>query len=205
MKEAFHARFGFGDLMFIALEGEKGGGVMVPSGNFGLATVSHVVVYDILQRTGIPAEPRFEGILQIQNHKILRFVEVIEYAGCSLDSCEIFIASGMTSVSKAIGEGNGGILASFCGVPALARPKAVTVIKELAILGMNGLIMLGGAVGPVLQFSAAANQVGMVLIDGINPIAAAVENGISIVNYAMGGVIDFSRLQHVKDCQAIRG
>ena len=82
MKEAFHAGFGFGDLIFIALEGEKVGGMMTPSGNFGLATVSHVVVYSILQRAGIPAKPRFGGILQIQNHEMLRFVELIEYAGC---------------------------------------------------------------------------------------------------------------------------
>ena len=204
MKEAFHARFGFGDLMFIALEGEKGGGVMVPSGNFGLATVSHVVVYDILQRTGIPAEPRFEGILQIQNHKILRFVEVIEYAGCSLDSSEIFIASGMTSVSKAIGEGNGGILASFCGVPALARPKAVTVIKELAIAGMSRIIILGRAAELAFQFPVVANRVGMVLMDGLNPVAAGCGSRDKACYYAMSGVIDFGKLQNVKSCQAVR-
>jgi repressor of nif and glnA expression len=204
MKEVFLAGFGFGDLIFMAHEGERVGGVMVPLGNLGLATVSHVVVYDILQRAGIPAEPRFGGILQIHNHEILRFVELIEYAGCSLDPSEVFIASGMTSVSKAVREGNGRILASFCEIPALARPKAVTVIKELATAGMNGLIILGEAVEPVFQFPVAANRVGMVLMDGLNPVAAAVEAGKKLVNHAMSGIIDFGKLQHFKECQAIR-
>ena len=177
---------------------------MVPSGNLGLVTVSHVVVYDTLQRAGIPVEPRFGGILQIQNHETLRFVELIEYAGCSLDPSEVFIAGRMTSVSKVVREGNGRILASFCEIPALARPKAVTVIKELATAGMNGLIILGEAVEPVFQFPVAANRVGMVLMDGLNPVAAAVEAGKKLVNHAMSGIIDFGKLQHFKECQAIR-
>ena len=204
MKPAFLAGLGIGDLFFVDPEGERVGGVMVPSGNLGLVTVSHVVVYDTLQRAGIPVEPRFGGILQIQNHETLRFVELIEYAGCSLDPSEVFIASRMTSVSKVVREGNGRILASFCEIPALARLKAVTVIQELATAGMNALILLGRAVEPVFQFPVAGNRVGMVLIDGLNPVAAAVEAGIKLINHANSGVIDFGRLEHFKDCQAIR-
>jgi len=108
MKDTFLNRFSFGELIAVTHEGKRIGGLLVPPGKSGLATISHIVVYDALQRAGIPVEPRFGGILQVQNHEALRFVEVIEYAGYSLDSSEIFIASGMTSVSKAIWEGNGG-------------------------------------------------------------------------------------------------
>jgi len=76
----------------------------------------------------------------------------------------------------------------------------VTVIKELATAGINGSIILGRAVEPVFQFPVAANRVGIVLIDGLNPVAAAVEAGIKLVNYAMSGVIDFGKLQNVKSC-----
>jgi len=41
---------------------------------------------------------RFAGILQIKKGVALRFVEIIDYTGSSLDPSEIFIRGRMTSV-----------------------------------------------------------------------------------------------------------
>ena len=194
MKDAFLAGLGISDLVAIASEGEKLGEVVVPLGKVGLATVSHIVVCGALLRAGIPVDSRLGGVVQIRNHEALRFVDLIEYAGCSLDPFEVFIAAKMTSVSKAAREGNGKILASFCEIPAISRTSAEAVIRELEVAGMNGLVILGGIGEPVCQLSVAANRVGMLLADGLNPVAAAAEAGTRVINYPMGGVIDFGRL-----------
>ena len=204
MKEAFLAGLGIGDLMAMATEGEELGDVTVPAGKVGLATVSHIVVCGILLRAGISAEPRFGGILQIQNHEPLRFVDIIEYAGCSLDPSEVFVTSRMTSVGKTAEEGNGKILASFCEIPAVARLKAEAVIKELETAGLKGLIIFGRTGEPVFQLPVGPNRVGLVLADGLNPVAAAVEAGIKVVTHSMRGVIDFGKMEHFWNYKPVR-
>ena len=203
MKDTFLAGLGIGDLVAIAFEGVKLGGVIIPPGIVGLATLSHIVVCGILLRAGISVDSRFGGILQIQNQEALRFVHLIEYAGCSLDPAEAFIASKMTSVSKAAKDGNGKLLASFCEIPAIARSDTEAILKELEAAGIKRLVMMGRIGEPVCQIPVMANRFGIVCADGLNPVAAAMEVGIKVVNYAMSGIIDFGKLRHFKDCQSI--
>ena len=199
MKGIFQAGLGIGDLVAIAFEGEKLGGMIIPPDRVGLATLSHIMVCGILLRAGIPVDARFGGILQIQNQEARRFVHLIEYTGCSLDPSEVFIASKMTSVSKAAKEGNGRVLASFCEIPAIARSDTEVILKELGASGIKGLIMMGRIGEPVYQIPVMANKFGIVSADGLNPVAAAMEAGIEIENYTMSGTIDFEKLGHFTD------
>ncbi len=200
MKDAFSAGLGVGDLVAIATEGKELGNVIVPPGKVGLATISQTVICAALLRSGIPVDSRFGGMIQIQNHRALRFVELIEYSGCSLDPSEVFISAQMTDIGNVTSNGSGKILASLWEIPALARSKAETVIKELETEGIKGLIMLGKTNESVVQLPVGMNTVGMVLTDGLNPVAAAAETGIIIVNRAMSGVIDVASLKHFGDC-----
>ncbi len=194
MKETFRASLCISDLVAVAHEGERLGGVIVPPGKVSFATVSQIVVSGAFLKAGIPADSKFGGILQIRNHEPLRFIDLIEYTCCSLHPSEVFIASKMTSVSKVTKEGDGKILASSWEIPALARPKAETVIKGLEIAGMRGLIKLGRVSEPIFELPVGSSKVGMILSDGLNPVAAAVEAGIEAVNHATSGVIDFGKL-----------
>ena len=54
--------------------------------------------------------------------------------------------------------------------------------------------MLGKRGEPVYQLPVTANRVGVVLTDGLNPVAAVVEAGIEVINYPMSGSIDFGKL-----------
>jgi repressor of nif and glnA expression len=199
MKDAFQTGLGISDLVATASGGEELGGVVVPPGMTGLATMSHIVVYGALLKTGTPVYPRFGGILQTQDYEALRFVDIIEYSGCSLDPSEVFISSKMTSVGKVAKEGKGKILASFCEIPSVARLKVEALIKELGSAGVNGLVILGGAGETLCQLPVGPGRMGMILADGLNPVAAAVEAGIEATNHHMGGVIDFALLGHFDD------
>jgi repressor of nif and glnA expression len=197
MKDAFKAGICVSDLVVMAEEGEKLGSIVVPHGKIGLATVCSVVVNGVLLKAGIPISSRFGGVLEVRNHQPKRFVAIINYAGTSLDPSEQYIRAKMTSVSEAARTGNGKILANFRELPSLARSIAQETVTALKEAGINGVYVLGNTSEPVCQVALGLNRVGMVLLGGLNPVAAAVEGGIDIENVAESGMVDFTQLVSV--------
>jgi len=194
MKEAFRAGICVSELVTLAQPGEKIGEKIVPHGKVGLATVCSIIINGTLLKAGVPLDSKFGGILQVKNHRPLRFVELIRYSGSSLDPSEIFITSKMTSVRRAAREGEGRILANFREIPALCQPIAEKTIAGLKEAGLGGLIMMGKVSKLVCEVPVEVNKVGMILIGGLNPVAAAVESGIEVENYAMSTVIEYRDL-----------
>jgi repressor of nif and glnA expression len=186
-------------MAYIASEGERLGEVSIPPGKIGLATMSHIVFYSALLRAGIPVDLKFGGLVQIRDGEPLRFIELVEYTGCSMDPAEVFIIGRMTSVVSTAREGNGKILGSFCEIPAIARANADAVINELEEAGIRGVVLFGKVGESICGLPVATNKAGLVLTDGLNPVAAAVESGIEAVNYPMRGVIDFKEMEHYSD------
>jgi len=194
MKGAFKAGIYVSDLVAMARQGERLGGIVVPQDKVGLATVCSIIINGALLKAGVPMDSKFGGILQIKNHKPLRFVELIQYSGSSLDPSEIFITSRMTSVGRMAREGEGRILANFREIPALCQSVAEKVIAGLKQAGLGGLIMMGEVSKPVCEVPVEVNKVGMILVGGLNPVAAAVESGIEVENRAMSAVMEYQDL-----------
>ena len=194
MSEVFKAGMCVSQLVATASEGEKLGSVVVPSGKIGLATICSAVVNGILLKSGVPTESKFGGVLEVGSSRPRRFVAIINYAGTSLDPSEQYIRARMTSVSEVVKTGNGKILANFREIPA---PSRATVDEKITLLngaGINGVYVLGNTSEPVCQIAVGLNRVGMVLLGGLNPVAAAVEVGIEVESIAESGLIDFQQL-----------
>ncbi|MCD6358925.1 MAG: DUF128 domain-containing protein [Dehalococcoidia bacterium] len=194
MSPAFTRGFCVSNMVAVAKENESLGGITIPQGKVGLATVCSVVVNGVLLKAGIPIESKFGGILQVRTRQPLRFVELIHYAGSSLDPSEIFIKAEMTSVKRAITSGNGEILANFREIPAFCRPLTEEVITKLKEAGIRGVLVMGDVSEPVCEVSVGLNQIGIVLLGGLNPIAVANEGGINTENHAMSTVLDYQDL-----------
>ena len=194
MEPAFKAGLCVSELVGVASEGEYLGELTVPQGKTGLATVCSIVINGALLKAGVPMDSRFGGILQIRNHKPLRFVELIHYTGCSLDPSEMFIMAGMTSVREVVRNGNGKVLANFREIPALCQPIAEEVVAKLKVAGLGGLVVMGDISEPVCQIPVELNKIGMVLLGGLNPVAAAEEAGIKAENHAMSTVMEYQNL-----------
>lgn len=194
MSEAFRARLSVSDLVAVASEGEKLGSVVIPKGKIGLATVCSVVINGVLLKAGIPTESRFGGVLEVMDSKPRRFVAIINYAGTSLDPSEQYIRARMTTVHEAASTGHGKILANFREIPAPSRSVAQEVLDSLKDAGIHGVYALGNTSEPICQIAIGLNRVGMVLLGGLNPVAAAVETGIEIENIAESGMIEFNQL-----------
>lgn len=194
MREAFEAGLCVSDLAAVASEGEKLGDVVIPSGKVGLATVCSVTINGVLLKAGVPIESRFGGVLEIRDSKPRRFVAIINYGGTSLDPSEQYIRAGMTSVGEAARTGNGRILANFREAPAPSRPIVEETVAMLKEVGIGGVYVLGNTSEPVCQIAVGMHRVGVVLLGGLNPVAAAVEAGIGVESVSESGMIDFEKL-----------
>jgi len=199
MKPAFEAGLCVSELVAVAQEGEHLGEFMVPEGTTGFATVCSIAINGALLKAGVPMDSKFGGILQMRNHKPFRFVELIHYAGSSLDPSEVFIRARMTSVKEAVKSGNGKILANFREIPALCRETAEEVVAKLREAGLEGILLMGNTSEPVCEIPVELNRIGMILLGGMNPIAAAEEAGIEAQNHAMCTVIEYQDLTRFKE------
>jgi len=201
MRPAFEAGLAVSDLVAVASEGERLGDLIVPRGKTGLATVCSIVVNGVLLKSGIPVRSRFGGILQIRNHAPLRFVELIDYAGCTLDPATIFIRARMTSVSEVAKLGEGRVLANFREIPAPSLSLAEDVFAGLEQAGIKGLLIMGDNSEPVCEIPVELGKNGMVLLVGLNPVAAAAEAGIDSISSSMSTLIEYQKLVRFQELQ----
>ena len=199
MKEVIKEKLAVSHLIATAKEGEKIGSVVVPPGKMGLATICSVVVNGVLLKSGIPIESRFGGVLEIKNARPRRFVAIINYSGTSLDPSEQYIRAGMTRVVEAARNGNGMILANFREIPAPARSLVNEKVTQLNEAGISGVYLLGNTSEPVCQIAVGLNRVGLVMLGGLNAVAAAVEMGVEVENISESGMLDFSQMKSIWD------
>ncbi len=201
MKSVFEEKLCVSDMVAVASEGEQLGEVTVPQGKKGLATVCSIVFNGAMLKAGVPVNSRFGGILQLRNGKYLRFVELIDYAGCSLDPSTIFIRARMTSVRAVVRKGDGEILGNFREIPSICRPVAEEVVASLGEAGLHGLVVMGETSEPVCEIPVELDKIGMVLLGGLNPVAAAEEAGIDTDNLAMSTVMEYQDLIKFQEVQ----
>jgi hypothetical protein len=199
MKPVFKKNLAVSSRVAIAPAGKSLGDIVVPEGKMGLATVCSILINGVLLKHGIPIDSKFGGILQIKNSEPLRFVELIHYAGSSLDPSEIFIRGKMTSVGQVVEKGEGKILANFREIPALSRNLVEDIKGQLAKAGINGVLSIGSTGNPIGQTNVDLNKVGMILVGGLNPVAKAYEEGFDVDNKAMSTVMEYEDLQSIEE------
>lgn len=199
MRGAFEAGICISDLVAVANEGETLVGTTVPEGKVGFATICSIIINGALLKAGIPMDSKFGGLLQMRNKKSFRFVDLIEYSGSSVDPSEIFITSRMTSVGQVASSGEGKVLANFRQMPALCRPVAETVISGLRKAGFGGLLVMGDTSQSVGEVPVDLNKIGVIILGGLNPVAAAVEAGMEAESHAMSAVMEYQDLTRLED------
>jgi hypothetical protein len=195
MKNVFQSDFCTSNLVAAGVGGERLGELLIPDGKIGLATVSSIIVNGLLLKAGIPLDPMFGGVLQIKNYEPVRFVNLIEYNGSTLDPYEMFISSTLTDVSEIIKSGTGQILAGYHEMPMLSRFQVESLITKLQNCNLYRAYIIGNPNENICEVPARLNRVGMILFSGLNPVAAASESGINVSCKAMSGLIDRQMLK----------
>jgi hypothetical protein len=198
IKEIFNSNICVGPLVKIANEGEMLGKLSVPKGFHALGTICSVTISGILLHHRIPVKSRFGGILQVYNYNPMRFTEIIEYASTSLDPAEIFIKGKMTSVLNTARNGSGKVLASFREIPIACLKEAEKILQRLSEIGLCGTMIVGEPNQPILQIPVSNGYVGLVILAGLNPLAAVEEAKINTINTSLCDIIDFGELHPLK-------
>jgi repressor of nif and glnA expression len=182
------------DRVILAAEGEKIGDNLVPKGMVGLGTMCSVTINGIFLKAGIPITSRYAGVVETVDGKPRRFLSLISYEGSSLDPIEIFIKSGMTAVTSALAGRSGKILASFREIPVVCMEKAKKLARTMEDRGMRGILVIGSPNKPLLEVPVGIDKVGIVIVGGLNPVAALEEHGIPTESKATSTLFDYSRL-----------
>jgi len=179
-----------GRRLAIAEAGQKLGGVIVPEGSIGIATVCSVTVNGIMLHEGIPVTSRFGGLIEMRDGEPQRFVDLIEYRGTTIDPLEVFIHAGMTSVRQCARTGRGIIGGSFREIPAVAVEGVAQVRAEMESYGLGGILAVGDPGQPLLDIPVADGRAGIIVVGGLNPVAAVHEAGIAVSMASLSGLAD---------------
>ena len=199
MKPVFSSPYVMSDNVVMQKGGEKVGDIIVPEGQIGFGTVCSVTINGIFLKAGIPVTSKFGGVLQIENAEPSRFTALISYEGSSLDPLEIFIRSRMTDVMNAVKNHEGKILASFREIPVVSLERAGELKEIMEEKGIGGILLIGSPNQPLLEIPVSMDKAGMVIVGGLNPIAALEESGITTVSKAMSTLYHFSELVKFKE------
>jgi repressor of nif and glnA expression len=199
MKPVFKSPYVMSGRMIIAYEGETIGDAIVPEGKVGIGTVCSVTINGILLKAGIPVVSKFGGVLQIEESGPSRYTALISYEGSSLDPLEIFIRSNMTDVLGATRNNSGRVLASFREIPVVCVDEVNKLAQKLTDIGIGGILLIGNPNQPLLEMPVGIDKAGIIVVGGLNPIAALEEAGIPTASKAMSTLYEYSMLRLFKD------
>jgi len=191
IKSVFRAGYGMGRLMALFPPGERVGNTTVDEGMIGIGTVCSITLNGVLLAHGIPTYSRFGGLLELQDSKPTRFVEVIHYDGTSLDPLEVFIRSGMTDYSGATESGTGRIGASFRELPSESREQVIELARQLDQVGLGGFMAIGWPHQPLLEIPVQHGRVGAIIMGGLNPAGILEEKGITTHSLALATLAEY--------------
>lgn len=193
------AGYSIGDRLAVLRSGEQIGDFTVPLGSAGLATVCSVTINGVLLSKGIPVISRFGGLLEVRQGAPVRFLDMIEYRGTTVDPLEVFVRAGMTQVGVCAKTGNGIVGASFREVPAGAVGLVRQLLRGLRERGLGGDMALGDPSQSLLDIPVTEGRAGLILVGGLNPLAVLQEQGIPQTTRSLSGLCDINSFMGVED------
>lgn len=189
----FKTGLSMGELITLFTPGEWVGETQIPNGYIGLGTVCSITINGILLSRGIPIDPLYAGILEINEGKAERFTALIRYDGTSLDPLEIFIKARMTSCSHIAETKSGMMGASYREIPSSSRDEVLQIREQLIKAGLNGILEVGFPGQSLMNIPISYNRCGIIVGGGLNAIAMLEEAGMDVVSKALSGSITVDR------------
>jgi HTH-type transcriptional regulator, global nitrogen regulator NrpRI len=176
---------------------ESEGLIYMPPGKVGIATICSVTFDGLFLKAGIPVEPAYGGILQIEDKKPVRFLDLISYSGTSIDPIQIFMKRKPTSVFDVIEKGEGRILANVRQINSSAYDKAKEVIEQAKKVGLGGCFPFGEVNETLFGAPIEPGKFGISIVGGINGICALEETGIKIETDPVSTVIEYKTMTKI--------
>ncbi len=100
----------------------------------------------------------------------------------------------MTTVNRVLKKKSGKVLASFREIPVACIEKTRLIQDRLHGLEIKGLLLIGSPNNPLLDVPVGFDKAGVVVIGGLNTIAALYEHGIQTESFAMSELFEYRDL-----------
>lgn len=178
-------------------EEDSGSEIPLPPGKIGIATVCSVTFDGLLLKAGIPVEPAYGGILQIENRKPARFLDLISYSGTSIDPIKIFMNRAHTTVLEVLEKGEGKILANMRQINSSAYEKTGEILKRAEKSGLAGCITTGEIDEFLLGAPVDIGKFGVAVVGGINGVCALEETGIKIETNPLSTILEYRTMSEM--------
>jgi repressor of nif and glnA expression len=195
MKYVFDRQLGLGRQVVVAKEAERLLGPAVGPGLTEVATLCSVSLTSVLVAGGIPVVPRFGGLLEINEGRAMRFVELIEYRGTTVEPVELFVRARMTRIRECARTGSGVVGAGFLEIPSIALPAVQQLCRVASAAGLGAPLGFGLPGQTFLGIPIPSDRSGLVVPSGANPLAALYEAGVINRFELHSGAIDSARFE----------
>ncbi len=195
IRRVTHNGYPFSPYIKLIDEGTVTSDVEIPEGKIGIATMCSITIDGILFNNGILVNPKYGGILKVENKKPLCFEDIIAYSGTTIDPMRIFISKKMTNVLDTVNTGSGKLIANVREIPKVALSKAKEILISVVKTKIGSIAEIGKPGKPVLNATVEAGKVGIVVYAGTNIMGAVSEMGIKVTLYPVSATIDFRELK----------
>lgn len=193
---AYDSGVSYGELVALGMPGEIFAGRQVPRDSIAIGTVCGITANGILLQAGIPTISVFGGLLEMESGVPRYFQHIIKYSGTTIDPLEIFMRGEMTSVGE-VARGKPGLIgAGFREVPVTSLPKIHRFHEHISRAKLQGIISIGKPGQPLAATPVTRGRAALIVMAGLNPIAAAQERHIPIHSFAMSRLYPYEKLQH---------
>ncbi|MBQ6099564.1 MAG: DUF128 domain-containing protein [Methanobrevibacter sp.] len=162
-----------------------------------VTTLCGTTIDGILLNEGIPSQPKYGGLLKIEDTHPVKFTELISYKKTSLTPLDAFVNTNQTSVLDVITKGSGIIPANFRLIPGIGRQKAVDVLNKLNKIGIGGIIDISKEGEGNLGIPIPEGMVGITIVGGITPFCGIKELGEEIDIKIAEEITDFKTLSPI--------
>ncbi|MBC7079172.1 MAG: DUF128 domain-containing protein [Methanothrix sp.] len=166
---------------------------------FMIHTVCSMTIDGYLIKHGIPVRPKGGGLIEVIDRETVRFTDIIMYWATTIDPLDLLIAQELTGICEMMRTGTGRILGNLHEAPMIAHDTIEDLLDELRDAGIMGVIELGDPNMDVLGMPVERDHLGVALIGGTNPAAAAVEFGLDIETASISGLTEISEMCHIDE------
>ncbi len=164
---------------------------------YTIKTICSTTIDGVLLSHGIPSQPIYGGLVQIEDYKPTHFTEIISYKKTSLSPINAFISKDMTSVKKVLETGEGIIPANFRVIPSNTKNKTIKVLNKLKKINIDGILDIGEKGRDTLGIPVNENLIGVTIIGGVTPFCVAQELGHQINIKTIDELEKFNNLQQI--------
>lgn len=166
---------------------------------FRIYTVCSMTIDGYLIKHGIPVRPKGGGLIEVIDRETVRFTDMIMYWATTIDPLDLLIAQELTGICDMMRTGTGRILGNLHEAPMISRDAIEDLLDELRDAGIMGVVELGEPNMEVLGMPVERDHLGMALVGGTNPAAAAVELGLDIETESISGLTEISEMCHIEE------